>query len=1859
MTNNRINLFLKLTGKFVASLSFALLISSCTSQQNGNAPSGPAATPPTGVSAPTITIPSSTPYTSSGSSLVISGACTAGYSVTLGGNVVASDVTSPAGALSQTCTVGGTYNFTISKSVDATYALTVLQTDLSLVSSPTADLSWIRNSSAPSAPTITTPATNPYYSNASSVTVSGACTTGLNVTLGGNVAASDVTSPAGSLTTACLGSAYSFTFSKSVDATYNLTVLQTSSGGVNSSTTSQSWTRDTVTPSAPTISVPASSPFYSIGNLTIAGACETGATVNLSGSDTQSVACASSAYTFTVVKADGTYNFSVTQTDLASNTSSASTQQWIRDNSAPTAPTITTPAANPNYSNASSLTVSGACTTGLTVTLGGNVVASDVTSPAGSLTKVCAGSAYSFTFSKSVDASYNINVLQTSLAGVDSSTTSHTWVRDTVAPSAPTVTTPASNPYTSSGNLTLSGSCETNATVNLTGSDTQSVTCAANAYTFTVIKGSDATYNFSIAQTDRAGNSSGTTAQQWIRNSSLPATPTITTPASSPFYSNSSSLTIAGGCVTGFTVTISGSVVASDVTSPAGSLTQVCASSAYSFTLSKSTDATYSFNIKQTNLSAIDSANATQTWIRDTGVPATPTITTPSSNPFYSTGNLVIAGACENSATVNLSGSDTQSVTCASNAYTFTVVKADGTYNFSVTQTDLASNTSSALAQQWIRDNSAPAAPTVTVPAANPNYSNASSLTVSGACTTGLTVTLGGNVVASDVTSPAGSLTKVCAASAYLFTFSKSVDASYNINVLQTSLAGVDSSTTSHNWVRDTVTPSAPTVTTPASNPYYSTGNLTLAGACETGTTVNLTGSDTQAVTCASNSYSFTVIKADGTYNFSIAQTDLASNTSSAATQQWIRDNTAPTAPTITLPVADPYYSNASSLTLSGACTTGLTVTLGGNVVASDVTSPAGSLTKVCASSAYSFTISKSTDATYNLNVLQTSLAGVNSATATRSWIRDTVAPSAPTITAPASSPYTSGGNLTISGACETNATVNLTGSDTQSVTCAASAYSFTVVKASDATYNFSLTQTDLASNTSSARAQQWIRSSAQTAAPVITVPASSPYLSNGNSVTISGTCIAGATVNLGGASSSSMTCTVGNTFSFSPSQATDGGYTYSVTQTVSSNTSTAVFTTWNRDTSAPLTPTITSPAQNPFTSGDSSFIISGNCEASATVNMSGSASGSTVCSALGTFTQSVSASSDATYTYNFSQTDLALNTSGSLAFVWNRDTSIPSTPTITSPTVTPYYSNTSSLTISGACTSGNTVTLGGDVIATDVTTPAGSLTLTCTAGNTYSFTFTKSVDTTYNLNIIQTNSTTLVDSAPATQVWVRDTVTPSAPTITNPSTSPYTASGNLTLAGGCETNATVNLTGNSTQSTTCISGSYSFTIVQAVDATYNFSVAQTDLASNASAGTAQQWIRNSTVPPTPTILNPSTNPYRSISNVLTLSGGCQTGLVVTLSGNVISGEITTPAGSFTQTCVNSGYSFVITKALNDNGIFNLSLKQTSASIDSGAASLQWIFDNTAPLTTITSNPANPNLFIASTFTFTVDDATATSQCKMDAGAYAPCVSPVTYSGLSNASHTFYVRSTDTNGNVEATPASYTWTQSAGNTVALYHFDAATGFAADSGSYSAANNLTNSGATSTTGKFSEGASLASASSQSLGVSATASMATMTAKMTVESWVKFTSLPSSGNKMILASKMSASPQMGWEYGIKRQGSSYQLYFQGSLNGTTVTEIKTGKLSNADVTALTAGFNHITVTWNLGSVRLYIGGVLKATGTIGTAGTATLFNNSSSVLKIGTNASGGSYLNGVIDEVRLSQIARWSATFTAPAAAYIAD
>ncbi|MBI5310290.1 MAG: Ig-like domain-containing protein [Actinobacteria bacterium] len=99
----------------------------------------------------------------------------------------------------------------------------------------------------------------------------------------------------------------------------------------------------------------------------------------------------------------------------------------------------------------------------------------------------------------------------------------------------------------------------------------------------------------------------------------------------------------------------------------------------------------------------------------------------------------------------------------------------------------------------------------------------------------------------------------------------------------------------------------------------------------------------------------------------------------------------------------------------------------------------------------------------------------------------------------------------------------------------------------------------------------------------------------------------------------------------------------------------------------------------------------------------------------------------------------------------------------------------------------------------------------------------------------------------------------------------------------------------------------------------------------------------------------------------------------------------------------------------------------TAGNADATPASYTWTVDTTPPNTSITSNPASLTNSTGASFSFTATE-TATFQCQLDGGGYGACTSPRNYTSLTDGSHTFDVRATDTAGNVDATPASYSWT---------------------------------------------------------------------------------------------------------------------------------------------------------------------------------------------------------------------------------------
>jgi parallel beta-helix repeat protein len=102
--------------------------------------------------------------------------------------------------------------------------------------------------------------------------------------------------------------------------------------------------------------------------------------------------------------------------------------------------------------------------------------------------------------------------------------------------------------------------------------------------------------------------------------------------------------------------------------------------------------------------------------------------------------------------------------------------------------------------------------------------------------------------------------------------------------------------------------------------------------------------------------------------------------------------------------------------------------------------------------------------------------------------------------------------------------------------------------------------------------------------------------------------------------------------------------------------------------------------------------------------------------------------------------------------------------------------------------------------------------------------------------------------------------------------------------------------------------------------------------------------------------------------------------------------------------------------------------KGDSFVVDDASLTAPFVADVTPPQTTISSGPAASTSATEATFAFGSSEPGSTFACALDGGFPAACTSPATYTGLTEGTHAFSVAATDTAGNADATPATWSWT---------------------------------------------------------------------------------------------------------------------------------------------------------------------------------------------------------------------------------------
>ncbi|HEY1365785.1 MAG TPA: sigma-70 family RNA polymerase sigma factor [Gaiellaceae bacterium] len=90
---------------------------------------------------------------------------------------------------------------------------------------------------------------------------------------------------------------------------------------------------------------------------------------------------------------------------------------------------------------------------------------------------------------------------------------------------------------------------------------------------------------------------------------------------------------------------------------------------------------------------------------------------------------------------------------------------------------------------------------------------------------------------------------------------------------------------------------------------------------------------------------------------------------------------------------------------------------------------------------------------------------------------------------------------------------------------------------------------------------------------------------------------------------------------------------------------------------------------------------------------------------------------------------------------------------------------------------------------------------------------------------------------------------------------------------------------------------------------------------------------------------------------------------------------------------------------------------------ESPTATATWTYtppDTTAPNVTISAAPPESTTATSASFSFSANEDGATFACALDGGSFAPCTSPVSYTGLGLGAHTFSARAADRAGNTSS-----------------------------------------------------------------------------------------------------------------------------------------------------------------------------------------------------------------------------------------------
>jgi hypothetical protein len=691
--------------------------------------------------------------------------------------------------------------------------------------------------------------------------------------------------------------------------------------------------------------------------------------------------------------ADGLYTLHVTQTDQAANTSATSTDvDYLLDRQAPAKPVVTSEPAGPSkvknvqYGFTAEAGAKTECRLLYVIGLSAGSPA-----PVAAHDWVTCTSPWSITLDQG-DGRYQVEIRATDAAGnVSLAGSSGVYVLDTTPPLAPTFTAQptgtANNKdvtWTWSGEMPSTGTCSLSRTP--VGSTTASVVvgptaCDSGTFSANLTYG-DGLYKLTVQLTDPTFNAGAfATSADYNLDATPPGAPTVSGPT------GTSNKTAVDYAIVGPVEALATSEcrLTRDTT-----IVSDWAACTMPRTIALGVDGSYVLEVRLTDQYGNQGpAGASPAYLLDTKLPTVPVVTAPSSPSANGAPVFGIVTDADTTTTCRLSRGSIVAVDTTSCTGSFTAPlggQPDGDYVLEVTASDPAGNVATGVSKPYTYDTTKPIAPVVTGPAGpsqvrNPVFSWSGEAGARAECSL------------QEKAGSAGAWT-TCATP---YAPSLAADGSWVLSVRLVDAAGNTSDPgQSGAYVFDTTPPATPVVTAPpspgrdlapswsASTEEGSHADCRLSGPGQLGSWAPCTLPMT------------TSISGDGTYTFEVRTTDVAGNVSAVGTATYDLDTTAPAAPVVAQPTSpgrnrNPFVSFTSEPGTSGMCK--LTH---GSTVLSDA-APCGSPTTL--------NLTGLSDGAYTLSVRAIDAAGNIGPAGTATYVLDTTAPAAPTMTLVAGSP--------------------------------------------------------------------------------------------------------------------------------------------------------------------------------------------------------------------------------------------------------------------------------------------------------------------------------------------------------------------------------------------------------------------------------------------------------------------------------------------------------------------------------------------------------------------------------------------------------------------------------------------------------------------------------------------------------------------------------------------------------------------------------------------------------------------------------------------------------------------------------------